>query len=268
MLNNYHRNDELNNETSKFIEESFANDTINELRNRVMQTEIKNALKTSFSRVPNFNLKICAFVYDWLVYFPKSDIQYETFITNSFFVNAHHLIKLKVHLHHSHITGKIIGYDFCNARVKENNIEMLIIAHNQFSFDLNYFIKTYIASAWCSKELKIRGNNLTHINFSNIAGEIKFIDSLKYYQKSLAELARTLSEEKKAAVKKLTEQFFNQHHYFSNVWAFLNSEKNKKNLEIFLEGKGIIPYELIIGMDSFFLTPEKDFWEKLNFLAI
>ena len=106
-----------------------------------MQTEIKNALKTSFSSVPNFNLKIYTFVYDWLVYFPKSDMQYETFTTNSFFVNAHHLIKLKVHLHHSHITGKIIGYDFCNARVKENNIEMLIIAHNQFSFDLNYFIK-------------------------------------------------------------------------------------------------------------------------------
>ena len=177
---------------------------------------------------------------------------------------------MKVHLHHSHVTGKILGYahDFYNARIKENNIEIPIIAHNQFSFDLYYFIKGYIASAWCSEELKIGGNNLTHINFSNIAGEIKFIDSLKYYQKSLAELARTLSEEEKAAVKKLTEQFFNQHHYFSNVWTFFNSEKNKKNFEIFSEGKGIIPYELIIGMDSFFLTPEKDFWEKLNFLAI
>ena len=71
-------------------------------------------------------------------------------------------------------------------------------------------------------------NNLTHINFSNITGEIKFIVSLKYYQKSLAELARTLSEEEKAAVKKLVEQFFNQHHYFSNVWDFLNSEKKEK----------------------------------------
>ena len=52
-----------------------------------MQTEIKNALKTSFGRVPKLNLKIYAFVYDWLVSFPKSDIQYETFTTNSFFVN-------------------------------------------------------------------------------------------------------------------------------------------------------------------------------------
>ena len=171
---------------------------------------------------------------------------------------------MKVHLHHSHITGKIIGYahDFCNARVKENNIEIPIIAHNQFSFDLHYFIKGYIPSAWCWKELQIGGNNLTHINLSNIAGEIKFIDSLKYYQKSLAELARTLSEEEKAAVKKLTEQFFNQHHYFSNVWAFLDSEKRKKKLEIVLEGKGINPYRINIGTDWFFLTPKKDFLGK------
>ena len=44
-----------------------------------MQTEIKNALKTSFGRVPKFNLGIYAFAYDCLIYFPKSDIQYETF---------------------------------------------------------------------------------------------------------------------------------------------------------------------------------------------
>ena len=86
--------------------------------------------------------------------------------------------------------------------VKENNIEIPIIMHNQLSFDFYYFIKGYIASAWCSKELKIGGNNLTHINFSNIAGEIKFIDSLKYYQKSLAELARTLSEEEEKLLLK------------------------------------------------------------------
>ena len=122
---------------------------------------------------------------------------------------------MKVHLHHSHITGKILGYthDFCNLRVKENIFQIPVIAHNLFGFDLYYFIKGYVTSAWCSKELKIGGNNLTHINFSNITGEIKFIDSLKYYQKSLAKLASTLS----MAVKKLTEQFFNQHYCFRIV---------------------------------------------------
>ena len=81
MFNNYNRNNEINVETSEFIDESFAHDRIDELKNRVIQTEIKNALKTSFGRIPKFNLKIYAFVYDWLIYFPKSDIQYESFTT-------------------------------------------------------------------------------------------------------------------------------------------------------------------------------------------
>ena len=82
MFNNYNRNNEINVETSEFIQESSANDTIDESKNRVIQTEIKNTLKASFGRVTKFSLKIYAFVYDWLVYFPKSDIQYETFTTN------------------------------------------------------------------------------------------------------------------------------------------------------------------------------------------
>ena len=78
---------------------------------------------------------------------------------------------------------------------------------------------------------------MTQINFSNIIGEIKFIDSLKYYQKSLGELASTLYDEEKTSAKKLTEQFFNQHDYFCKVWSYLNSKKKKKVLEIVSEEK-------------------------------
>ena len=57
-----------------------------------------------------------------------------------------------------------------------------------------YFIKGYRASAWGSKDLNFGGNNLTNINFGN---EIKFIDTLKYYQKRLGELTSTLTENEK-----------------------------------------------------------------------
>ena len=121
-----------------------------------------------------------------------------------------------------------------------------------FGFDLYYFIKGYIASTWCSKELNIRGPNLTQISFSNIAGEIKFIDNLKHYQKRLAELTSTFSDKEKISVKKSTEQFFNQHDYFPKVWPYLNSKKKDKILDIVSDGKDVIPYELIINMKSFF----------------
>ena len=135
---------------------------------------------------------------------------------------------MKVHLHHSHITGKIIDYshDFCNTSVVEKTSpDIPVIPHNLFSFDLYYFIKGYIASAWCSKSLNIAGNNLTQINFSNIAGEIKFIDSLKFYQKSHAELALTLSVEEKLAAKELTTNFLKLvsaiFHYSQKTNVFL-----------------------------------------------
>ena len=152
-------------------------------------------------------------------------------MTRRFFINVHCLIKVKFHLHHSHITGKIKGYahDFCNTMVIEKTSpDIPFIAHNLFGFDLHYFIKVYIASAWCSKSLDIAGNNLTQINFSNTTGEIKLIDSLKFYQKSLDDLASTLSEEEKLVVKDLTEKFLSQHSYFSSVWTYFSSKKKEK----------------------------------------
>ena len=229
MFNNYNKNDEINTEVSEFIKENHVDDSIDAFKNCIMQTEIKNALKSGYNKVPKFNLKIYTFVYNLLVHF-----QYEKFTADSFLIHVHLLIKMKVHLHHSHITGKILRYthDFCNLRVKENIFQIPVIARNLVGFDLYYFIKRFVAYAWCSKELKIGGNNLTHINFSNITGDLKFIDSLKYYQKRFTELASTLSDEEKMALKKLPEQFFSQNYYFSTVWPFLNSKKKEKTLEI------------------------------------
>ena len=157
MFNNYNKNDEMNTEVSDFREENYADDTMDELKNRIMQTEIKNAIKYSAGKVPKLNLKIYAFVYNLLLYFPPTEIQYETFTTNSFFINVHCLIKIKIYLNHSHVTGEILGYthDFCNKKVTEKGEpDIPVIAHNLFGFGLYYFIKGYIASAWCSNKIE------------------------------------------------------------------------------------------------------------------
>ena len=87
-----------------------------------------------------------------------------------------------------------------------------------------------------------------------------------FTKKSLVELASTLSVEEKLAMKELTTNFLNQ-HYFSTVWPSLNSQKKEKTLEIVSKGKSIIPYKMILDMQSFFVTPEKDFWEKIEFYS-
>ena len=62
-------------------------------------------------------------------------------------------------------------------------------------------MKAYIASAWYSKELNISGNSLMQENYGNISGEIKLIDSLKFYQRILGELSSTLTIEEKMPLK-------------------------------------------------------------------
>ena len=142
------------------------------------------------------------------------------------------------------------------------------MAHNFFGFDIFYYLKTYIASAWCSKKLNIGSTNLTHVNYGIIDNEIKLIDSLKYYQKSLGDLSSTLTPKEKRAAVKVTKQFFNQHYYFSTVWPYLTPKLQEKVLDIVTIGKGIIPYELIVDMQSLLLTPDNDqFWSKTEFFS-
>ena len=120
-----------------------------------------------------------------MIDFPPSNFMYATITTNNFFRNVHGLMKVKVHLHHSHITGKILGYahDFCNLNFHEIKSQIPMIAYNLFGFDMFFFIKGYRATAWRTKDSNIGGTNLTYINYGNISGEIKFTDTLKYYQK-------------------------------------------------------------------------------------
>ena len=128
-------------------------------------------------------------------------------------------------------------------------------------------MKAYIASAWCSKALKIGGTNFTQAHFGKISSKMRLIDSSKFYQESLGELFSTLTDEEKIAVKKLAERFLKEYLYFSTVWPYLSPKKKDKILEIISEGKGIIPYEFIVDMESFFIKPENEFWEKSDFFS-
>ena len=249
----------INESTENFVQEEFPDETIPEIKNTIQKTEIKNALSQSRGQVYKFNLKIYAFVYDSLIFLPKSDIEYDTITSDKFFVHVHRLIKGKVHLHHSHVTGEILGYahDFCNTiLIEKTRAEIPFVAHNFFGFDIFYFLKTYVATAWCSKKLNIGGTNLTHVNYGIIDNEIKLIDSMKYYQKSMAALSSTLNSLEKERVEILTKQFFNEHHYFCTIWPYLPPHIQQQILDIISSGKGIIPYELIIDMDSLLLTPD------------
>ena len=154
---NFHDSDDHDHELQDFVRNNCAGYNLEDLRNKNENMDVKNIIKNTSCKIPEFNLKLCAFVYDKLVEFPETDIVYNTITTDSFFRNVYLMIKAKIHLHHSHVTSQILGYvhDFCNWRVRENKTEFVIFAHNLFGFDMFFLLKGFRATAWNKKDINI-----------------------------------------------------------------------------------------------------------------
>ena len=87
--------------------------------------------------------KVIAYLYQPSICFIKTDkIKGEIPISNKFLSNAFAISKNRKVIHHSHVTGKIIGFahDFCNQRCRENYYTIPVFAHNQFRF---YFFSIF-----------------------------------------------------------------------------------------------------------------------------
>ena len=202
---------------------------VNELtEDEIKKFEVKH---NKTVKIPKFTLQVYSFLYDHLMNFPEVKFdEIKTITTNGFMLNLHRMINYKVHVHHSHITGEIIGYahDFCNWKVRENNFLIPLIGHNFLGFDIYYMVKGYISSVWGTNDFNMGGTNLTNMNFANISSQVKIIDTFKYYQTSLANISSTMTLEEKEKTVKATGSFLKKHSYFSNVWQSLDQNNKIK----------------------------------------
>ena len=114
-----------------FIEEYCVGaENYHDITEQIKETESENL----DPKIPECSQLLYTFAYGRLTEFPRSNIEYETVTRANFLRNAYHIIKVKIHLHHSHTTGEIFGYvyDFCNWRVRENKTEFSCTAHSLF----------------------------------------------------------------------------------------------------------------------------------------
>ena len=79
-----------------------------------------------------------------------------------------------------------------------------------------FLIKGIRLLVWETKDINIGGTGLTNITYTSI-GNIKFIDTMKYNQTSLGQLATTLTDDEKIKVETLTKQFLMQRRYFQRL---------------------------------------------------
>ena len=161
------------------------------------------------------------------------------------------------------MTGKIIGFahNFCNLKCKENYHTIPVLAHNQFRFDFFLFLKGIRPSVWETSDIAIGGKNPTNVNFANIKSQVKFIDTIKYFQQSLGSLADSMTDEEKHNVRK------NCRNFIADKLMFLNEENEKWVLDYLCSGKGMIPYQMITDFDSLNLRPDGDFFKGESFYS-
>lgn len=94
---------------------------------------------------------------------------------------------------------KLLGMDIvCNLRVRENKSN----AHNIFRFDFFVLLERLRAGAWRTNDISIGMENLANINFASISNQAMFLDTIKYFQESLASLATRKSLFKKYNCKR------------------------------------------------------------------
>ena len=135
-------------ELKQFLEEECPaySDSVTLLIEEIKVIEMKN----TNTKISKFTLQIYAFVYDIIMKFPTCTFIFETIKTHGFFENMYRLINFKVHIHRSHVTGKIFGYthDFCNMKVRENQVGFLCIAHNYLNFDFDFILRGFRVFCW------------------------------------------------------------------------------------------------------------------------
>ena len=210
------------------------------------------------------------YFYDMLTDFPPCKFEnLKTVTTKNFFINFYRALNAKVHIHHSHVTGEIFGYshDFCNWKVRENKLEIPLIGHNFLGFDIFYMVTGFRSSVWGTKNLNMGGTNLTNVNYATIGDQVKVIDTLKYYQTSLSALTSTANEKEKENIRKSVLKFLDEHQYFNQIWPSVEKSDQEKILNIIESGKGVMPYEKIINIESLQLIPQNEFFDHTEFYS-
>ena len=81
------------------------------------------------------------------------------------------------------------------------------MAHNQFRFDSFLFLKGLRPSVWETTEIAIGGKNPTDVNLAIIKNQVRFIDTVNYFQQSLASLAESMTDTERENVRKICRRF-------------------------------------------------------------
>ena len=121
-------------------------------------------------------------------------------------------------------------------------------------------LKDLRLTVWRTQEIHIGAKNPSNVNFAIIKNQVKFIDTVKYFQQSLASLAKSMTDDERENVKRTCRNFI------ANKLMLLTEENKKWVLDYICSGKGTIPYQIVKTLDFLEIKPENgDFFAHKDF---
>ena len=117
---------------------------------------------------------------------------------------------------------------------------------------------------WETTQIKTGPKNASNINFALIGNQVRFIDTIKYYQQSLGNLAASMTDTEKNNIKEAFEMVLAYRLFFCE-----SMEGREWILDYLASGKGTIPYQTITDLDSLSKRPpcDSDFFNKESFYS-
>ena len=117
---------------------------------------------------------------------------------------------------------------------------------------------------WETSRIKIGSKNASNINFELIGNQVRFIDTIKYFQQSLGNLGASMIDIEKNNIKKTFERVLAYRLFFCE-----NMEEREWVLDYLVSSKGTIPYQTITDLDSLSTKPsDGEFFDKKSFYSI
>ena len=203
-------------------------DNLKELRDNIDHIEFPKK-KIRLEKKSLFPDKLTAFLYSSIVSFCKTDKVKGIPLSKKCIENLPGIRDEGYVIHYSYITGETIGFahSYCNRKLRENYYKIPVIAHNLFKLDFFFLLKDLWSGVWKTQHIYVGRKNPSDIYFVSIGNQIQFIDTIKYFQRSLGALANSLTDKEKTIIFTECEKFLRNDPKLSKQFLFCNREGKK-----------------------------------------
>ena len=169
-------------------------------------------------------------------------------------------------IHYFHRTDRIVGYaqDLQQKLSGAKNL-IPVFAHNLFSFDFFFVVRSIRLCVWHTKQLNIGEKKLANVQYANVGLQVKFIDTIKYYSQSLSSLAKRADENEKTNIERTCQKFIYKTQNILAAFNSLSDENKKLVLDYLSGGKGATPCEKIKSHEDLNYVPENEVFSKTEF---